>query len=90
MKLKLSFRVSEDQDINWHIAICREFVTYHDISKLFVTKLIYHDIFKKYIRKKCQLTYCNILGRHIRDILKKYITMKYRDISVIDINDILN
>ena len=55
-----------------------------------VVKFTYHDMLKKYTRKKCQLTYCNILGRHIRDILKKYITMKYRDMSVININDILN
>ena len=70
--------------------ICREFVIYHDISKNNVVKFTYHDILKKYIIKKCQLTYYNILGRHIKDILKKYITMKYRDISVIEINDILN
>ena len=63
---------------------------YHDLSEKNVVKFTYYDIPKKYIRKKCQLTYCNILGRHIRDILKKYITMKYRDISIIDINDILN
>ena len=63
---------------------------YHDISEKNVVKFTYHDIFKKYIRKKCQLIYCNILGGHISDILKKYIKMKYRDISVIDINDLLN
>ncbi len=55
-----------------------------------VVKFTYYDIPKKNIRKKCQLTYYYILGRHIRDILKKYITMKYCDISVKDINDILN
>ncbi len=63
---------------------------YHDLSEKNVVKFTYYDIPKKHIRKKCQLTYCNILGRHISDILKKYITMTYCDISVIDINDILN
>ena len=63
---------------------------YNDISEKNVVKYRYHDIIKKYMMKKCQLTYYNILGSHIRDILKKYITMKYRDISVIEINDILN
>ncbi len=66
-----------------------EFVIYHDVSEKNVVKFTNHDIPKKYIRKKFQLTYCNLLGRHIRDILKKYITIKYRDIPVIDINDIL-
>ncbi len=63
---------------------------YHDLSEKNVVKLTYYDIPKKYIRKKCQLTYCNIFGRNIRDKLKKYITIKYCDISVMDINDILN
>ena len=49
-----------------------------------------HDILKKYIIKKFQLTYFNILGRYTSDILTNYITIMYRDISVIEINDVLN
>ena len=62
---------------------------YHDLSEKNVVKFTYYDIPKKYIRKNCQLIYCNISGRHISDILKKYNTMKYCDISVIDINEMI-
>ena len=66
----------------------REFVIYqHDISEKNVVKFTYHEILKKLYQKIMSI---DILSRHIRNILKKYITMKYRDISVKDINDILN
>jgi hypothetical protein len=80
-------RSTQDQDINWPIAICREFVIYHDLSEKNVVKFTYYDISKKHIRKN--VNWHIVIGRHIRDILKKYITMKYCDISVIDINEMI-
>ncbi len=35
---------TQDQEINWHLAICREFVIYHDISEKYFVKFTYYDI----------------------------------------------